>query len=132
MPSSLILLMLMSFGAFANVTPVAKTLYMKDTDVAHVKVLLGQSTILSFPTKPSKVVLGNRNVFGVEYIENDLAISALHPQARCNLVVYLPGRRFSFELMASIKGGDKILLIRDAMLEKKSKKKGIPWKLKQK
>lgn len=136
MRSSLIILL--ALVVEAAVTPAAKTLYMKDTDVARVTVKLGQSTILSFPTKPTKVVLGNRNVFGVEYIDSDLALSALVPQAHCNMVVYLPGRRFSFDLLTSATAGDEILLIRDAMLKrspKKTNEKGkgkITWKTKQK
>jgi hypothetical protein len=109
-----------------GVTTTAKTLYMKDTDVARVQVTLGRSTILSFPTRPSKVVLGNKNLFAVEYIESDLAISALHPQARSNLVVYLQGRRFTFDVVASAGIGDEILLIRDALLKRPSKK--AKWK----
>lgn len=110
--------------------PVAKTLYMKDTDVARVAVTLGRSTILSFPTRPSKVVLGNKNLFAVEYIDSDLAISAIHPHARSNLVIYLQGRRFSFDVVAMAGSGDEILLIRDALL-KQSKKKD-KWKSKRK
>ncbi|MBI3294433.1 MAG: hypothetical protein HYZ71_06850 [Deltaproteobacteria bacterium] len=122
MRSSLFVLLLAGLS-WAAVTPAAKTLYMRDTDVARVTVKLGQSTILSFPTKPSKVVLGGKNVFGVEYIDSDLAISALIPHAHSNLVVYLPGRRFSFDLSASTNSGDEILLIRDAMLKRKKKVK---------
>lgn len=124
----------LSVPIFAAVTPAATTLYMKDTDVARVTVMLGRSAILSFPTRPSKVVLGNKNLFAVEYIENDLAISALAPHARCNLVVYLQGRRFSFDIVASATSGDEILLIRDAMLKPKAKKRNgsAKWKSKRK
>ena len=112
-----------------DVTPRAKTLYMKDTDVASVRVALGRSTILSFPARPSKIVLGNKNHFAVEYIESDVAISALHPQARCNLVVYLQGRRFSFDLTTQLTNGDEIILVRDGFLKPKKDQK---WKSKQK
>ena len=127
--------LLLSVPTSAAVTPAAKTLYMKDTDVARVTVTLGRSAILSFPTRPSKVVLGNKNLFAVEYIENDLAISALSPHARCNLVVYLQGRRFSFDIVASMASGDEILLIRDALLKPPNPKKRngpVKWKSKRK
>ena len=65
---SLLLIILLSTPVIAGVTTAAKTLYMKDTDVARVTVPLGRSVILSFPTRPSKVVLGNKNLFAVEYI----------------------------------------------------------------
>ena len=136
MRSRLALFCMMAFNlavtgaVWAAVTPAAKTLYMKDTDVARVAVALGRTTILSFPTRPSKVVLGNKNLFAVEYIESDLAISALHAQAKSNLVVYLQGRRFTFDVVAAQTGGDEILLIRDAMLKRSDKK--AKWKSKQK
>lgn len=124
------LLINLGHPTFGAVTSAAKTLFMKDTDVARVTVALGRSTILSFPTRPSKVVLGNKNLFAVEYIDSDLAISALHPQARSNLVVYLQGRRFSFDVVAAAGGGDEILLIRDALLKQPNKKS--KWKSKRK
>lgn len=119
------------FSALCAATEVrtgAKTLYMKDTDVASISIALGRSTILNFPTKPSKVVLGNKNHFAVEYIESDIAISALHPQANCNLIVYLQGRRFSFDLTTGSSSANEILLIRDGYLKPKEN----VWKSKQK
>ena len=124
----LIGLCLASWCLATEVRSRAKTLYMKDTDVAAVRVTLGRSTILSFPAKPNKIVLGNKNHFAVEYIESDVAISALHPQAHCNLIVYLQGRRFSFDLTTTYSIGDEILLIRDGYL----KPKGDAWKSKPK
>lgn len=125
-----LMVLIIAIPLSAGVSPVAKTLYMKDTDIARVTVTLGRSTILSFPTRPSKVVLGGKGFFAVEYIESDLAISALHPQARSNLVVYLQGRRFTFDIVASAASGDEILLIRDALLKRQPKKN--KWKSKRK
>ena len=130
---SSVFLLWMIFGPWSiasDVRPNAKTLYMKDTDVASIRVVLGRSTILNFPTKPSKIVLGNKNHFAVEYIESDVAISALHPQAHCNLVVYLQGRRFSFDLTTSAAGDDEIILVRDGYL--KPIKRNPQWKSKPK
>ena len=77
----------------------------------------GRSVILSFPTKPTKVILGNQGVFAVEYVENDLAIAALSAHAGSDLFVYLEGRRFAFNLMSVPAGGDSIVLVRDADAE---------------
>lgn len=107
----------------ASVRPSAKTFYMKDTDVAQVKIHLGKSTVLSFPTRPSKLVVGNKNQFAVEYIENDVAITALHSSARSNLIVYLQARRFCFDLSTSQKEGDEILLIRDSVARPRAQRK---------
>jgi hypothetical protein len=50
----------------------------------------------------------------VEYVENDLAISALKPNSNSNLFVYLEGRRFGFDLRTISVGGDEIILVRDS------------------
>ncbi len=69
-------------------------------------------TVLSLPTEPSKVILGSAGSFGMEYVENDLAIS-LRTNARSNLFVYMYGRRFAFDLKASSSGGSSIVVVRD-------------------
>jgi hypothetical protein len=82
----------------------------------------GRGTVLSFPMKPTKVILGKANSFGIEYCESDLAISPLSPSARSHLYVYLYGRRFSFDLVTSMDSGHAVILVRDA--------KEIPIKVK--
>ena len=74
----------------------------------------GRGTVLSFPMKPTKVILGKANSFGIEYCDNDLAISPLTQTARSHLYVYLYGRRFSFDLITSMDGGHAVILVRDA------------------
>lgn len=71
-------------------------------------------TVLDFPLKPSKVILGRKNSFGIEYVESDLAISPLSPSAKSNLYVYMEGRRFTFELSAAMGGGCPIISVRDS------------------
>ena len=94
------------------------------------KVLIStRGTVLSFPIKPSKVILGRSGTFGIEYVENDLAISPLSVSARSNLFVYLFGRRFSFDLVTSPQGGSPVIRVLDALEPKpvvppKSKTKG--------
>ncbi len=89
-----------------------RTIKLNNKEVAKIKVS-PRGTILSFPTKPSKVILGSRGAFGLEYVENDIAISCLGPKSHSNMFVYLEGRRFSFDLVASETNGDQIILIRD-------------------
>lgn len=74
-----------------------------------------RGTVLSFPIKPSKVILGRAGTFGIEYVENDLAISPLNTAARSNLFVYLFGRRFSFDLITSTQGGTPVIRVLDAI-----------------
>lgn len=91
----------------------AKTMILSDKKVAKIKLTPGRSTILSFPMKPTKVILGNSGVFTVEYVENDIAIAALMSPARSNMFVYLYGRRFAFDLITVNRRGDEIVIIRD-------------------
>jgi hypothetical protein len=90
------------------------TVYLSDTQVAPITVSV-RGTVLSFPAKPSKVILGNTGSFGVEYVENDLAVSPLTTNARSNLFVYMLGRRFALDLRTTIPGGASIVVIRDAI-----------------
>ena len=89
-----------------------KTLHLSDDVVAQVTVS-SSGTVLSFPIKPTKVILGKSGSFGIEYVENDLAISPLTPAARSHLFVYLFARRFSFDLSVGV-GGSSVILVREA------------------
>ena len=91
-----------------------KTLYMAQSTVAQVPVST-KGMVLSFPTKPSKVILGNGSSFSVEYVENDIAITPISIHSRANLFVYMLGRRFSFDLIASPTAGNAIVMVRDQM-----------------
>lgn len=94
-----------------------RTVKLNQMKVAKVFVSPGRSTILSFPTKPTKVILGNQGVFAVEYVENDLAIAALSSHSHSDLFAYLEGRRFAFDLVAVPSNGDTIVLVRDSAEE---------------
>jgi hypothetical protein len=87
-----------------------KTLRMSDDMVAKV-FISSKGTVLSFPAKPTKVILGRQGSFGLEYVESDIAVSPLFTGASSNLYVYLFGRRFSFDLVASPSGSSIIKVI---------------------
>ena len=65
--------------------------------------------------KPTKVILGSRGLFAIEYVENDVAIAPLTPQARSNLFAYVEGRRFAFDLVPAGAAADEVVLVRDAV-----------------
>jgi hypothetical protein len=92
----------------------ARVLRLSEKQVGKIIIVPGRTTILSFPAKPTKVILGNRGIFAIEYVENDIAIAATSSQARSNLFIYLEGRRFAFDLVTAPGGGDEIILVRDA------------------
>lgn len=72
-----------------------------------------KGAVLSFPTKPSKVILGREGTFSVEYVGSDLAISPTRSNSESNLFVYIEGRRFNFQLRTS-GGGYSLILIKDS------------------
>ena len=90
----------------------ARIVRLSDKDVATIYVHPGGS-ILSFPTKPSKVVLGREGQFDVQYIERDVAIVGLTPNADANAFVYLLGRRYAFHLTVAPGKGERIIVVFD-------------------
>ncbi len=107
------LCLILTFLCVSAFATKARTVYLSEIDMASVRIVPGRSTILSFPIKPNKVILGNQGMFAVEYVENDLAIAALRGEARGNLFVYMEGRRFAFDLATASGSGDEIILVRD-------------------
>lgn len=70
-------------------------------------------TIINFPVKPDNVVLGGQKQFGIEYIKNDIALTALTSNSNTNLFVYLLGRRCGFRLITSSSKQDNLVQVRD-------------------
>jgi len=91
----------------------AKTPIRADTEIGKVGIST-KGTVLNFPVKPSKVVLGRPGSFAIEYVESDLAITPLSLASRSNLFVYMAGRRFNFDLIASPNTGSSIVIIKDS------------------
>lgn len=100
----------------------AKVVRLSESKVAKV-VISTRGTVLSFPAKPTKVILGRSGSFGIEYVENDLAISPLSMSSRSNLFVYVLGRRFAFDLVASSQGGESVIQVRDVIEKPQREKK---------
>ena len=71
------------------------------------------ATVFSFPIKPDQVVMGSKNQFAVEYIKNDLAVTALNYNANTNMFVYLLGRRCGFQLKASLSASESLIKVMD-------------------
>lgn len=90
-----------------------RTVKCDESKMIEVYVRPNFSTIINFPIKPDNVVLGGKNQFAIEYIKNDLALTALASNSKTNLFVYLFGRRCGFQLMASTQSHDNLILVRD-------------------
>ena len=109
----IVVLILIALGtlnvkSFAKTT---KTLVLSDEIVAIVPISL-RGAILNFPSKPKKVVVGNKSAFVIDYIGNDVILSPLFSGARSNIFIYLEGRRFNIDATAK-QLGHTIIQVRD-------------------
>lgn len=89
-----------------------RTIRLNDKTVATIPIST-KGAILNFPTKPTNVILGAKNSFAIDYVKSDLAISPMTSASRSNLFVYLDGRRFNFDLVAS-RSGYSLVVIKDS------------------
>ena len=74
-----------------------RTVSVNNGAMAAIYLRMGKSTVLRFSEKPKKVVVGNQNYYGLEFIENDLAIQPLGAVAT-NLFVYTQNHTYGFLL----------------------------------
>lgn len=74
-----------------------RTIGVNNESMAPIYLRMGKSTVLRFSDKPRKVVVGNQNYYGLEFIENDVAIQPLGSVAT-NLFVYTERRTYGFLL----------------------------------
>jgi len=69
-----------------------REVYTNDRSIKPIYLALGRSTILKFREKPTNVVVGNKNYYNIEYINNDLTIQPLGA-VDTNLFVYTASKR---------------------------------------
>jgi len=69
-----------------------REVYTNDRVIKPIYLALGRSTILKFREKPTNVVVGNKNYYNIEYINNDLTIQPLGA-VNTNLFVYTENKR---------------------------------------
>ena len=84
------LLGLVSISAFARNK--IREVYTNDRTIKPIYLALGRSTVLKFREKPTNVVIGNKNYFNIEYINNDLTIQPLGA-VDTNLFTYTESKR---------------------------------------
>ena len=97
----------------AQAKPSLRTVRCDESKMIEIYVRPKFSTVINFPIKPDNVFLGGKNQFGLEYIKNDIALTALTLQSKTNVFVYMLGRRCGFELIASSSRHDNLILVRD-------------------
>lgn len=105
--------LLLLFVNDSEAKPQLRTVKCDESKMIDVYVRPNIGTIINFPVKPDNVVLFGKNQFGIEYIKNDIALSALTSNANTNLFVYLLGRRCGFHLVTSTANQDNLIQVRD-------------------
>lgn len=98
--------MLAAAPAFASNV---RTLAVDNQAMAPIFLRMGKSTVLRFSEKPKKVVVGNQNYYGLEFIENDVAIQPLGA-VPTNLFVYTEGHTYGFLLTPGERYDDLIFV----------------------
>ncbi len=87
-----------------------RTIVAGPSSMESINLSLGKSTVLRFKDKPKKIVIGNQNYFGIEFIENDIAIQP-HGQIKTNMFVYSENRTYGFYLIVGNKGHDDLVKV---------------------
>ena len=77
---------------------IVRDLDMNDSKSESIALCLGRSTVLRFKDKPTKVVVGNKNNFNLEFIANDITIQPLN-SIGSNLFVYGKYNQYAFNLV---------------------------------
>jgi hypothetical protein len=106
-------LALITFSKAKAGPSIARVIKCDESKMQAIFIKPNYGTILNFPIKPDNVVLGGKNQFNVEYIKNDIALTALSSNANTNLFVYLLGRRCGFQLTASQSNHDSLIKVQD-------------------
>lgn len=109
-------------GAFAGTV---RTIGVNNDSMAPIYLRLGKSTVLRFPDKPRKVVVGNQNYYGLEFIENDLAIQPLGAVST-NLFVYTERRTYGFLLTPGERYDDLVFVRWRSDFERAQPKEATP------
>jgi len=84
-----------------------------ETKIVTIYIRPNFGTIINFPIKPDSVLLGSNRQFSIQYIKNDVALTALNSQANTNMFVYLFGRRCSFLLTTNSSKYDNVVRVKD-------------------
>ena len=105
-----LLIMTMIFSNISYARHAIRELRTSDKVIKPIYLSLGRSTVLKFRDTPEKIVIGNKNYFNLEYINNDVTIQPL-ANFDTNLFVYTKGKKtysFLLKVVASNKYDDVV------------------------
>jgi phage-related protein len=87
-----------------------RTISVRSDEIQTIYLSMGKSTVVRFKERPKKVVVGNQNYFGIEYIDNDVAIQPLG-YVKTNLFVYTESKTYGFQLVVGQGKSDDLVKV---------------------
>lgn len=102
-----------------------RVVHVRGDEIVPIYLSLGKSTVLRFRERPKKIVIGNQNYFGVEYIDNDVALQPIGG-AKTNLFVYTESRTYGFHLIVGSNRYDDLVRVDWDLLQNSKKRTAEP------
>ncbi len=91
---------------------IVRNLPMDGKAMEVIRLRLGRSTVLRFPSAPTKVIIGNNNYYQLEFVGSDLTIQPRR-LVPTNLFVYTKAQVYGFLLMKGNEGNyDDLVSVR--------------------
>ena len=76
---------------------------LKPDEITTVKTAPGLATIIQVPDTPTRLVIGNKSAFKVEYLDKAVTIKPLRSLAGTNLYIYTDHHRYNVKLVSTKK-----------------------------
>ncbi len=119
---ALVICSFVTMFAFADGVRIVR---VRGDEIAPIYLNLGKSTVLRFRERPKKIVIGNQNYFGVEYIDNDVALQPTGA-VKTNLFVYTESRTYGFHLIVGSSRYDDLVRVEWDLLQNSRKRLAEP------
>ena len=88
---------------FYSVQAKVRHVNLKPDEITTVKTALGLATIVQVPSTPTRLVIGNKSAFKVEYLDKAVTIKPLRSLAGTNLYIYTDHHRYNVKLVSTQK-----------------------------
>ena len=89
----------------------SRTIYCSTKSPSNIYVPFNDVMTIEFPEKPKTSLPGNGS-FDFKFIDNDLAVKSLVPNAKANLFVYLNSDKCVFRIITSMQSADEIVKVK--------------------
>ena len=76
---------------------------LKQDQIVTVRTALGLATIVQVPSTPTRLVIGNKSAFKVEYLDKAVTIKPLRSLVGTNLYIYTDHHRYNLKLVSAQK-----------------------------